>query len=173
MRRLTNHRDSKTREGSIAQRSKGLFYLHTLPQSSKNTNYFTVCGMLLLVHRTLTLQHYTLKFSFMVDNILNSDAINVESWELACMSSGFQLFITAFSSQNTIKLLPLITRTWFLLYMILAPTDRFSSYLYAGHLNIHVRWHNDGGNPTVARWVKSGCLLLPVIVLVGNTLLPI
>lgn len=75
-----------------------------------NKNYFTVYGLLLLVHRTPTLLHYRLKFSVMLYNIPNSDTVNVENGEVACMSSRLQLFITAFSSQNPIKLLLLITR---------------------------------------------------------------
>lgn len=44
-----------------------------------NKNYFTVYGLLLLVHRTPTLLHYRLKFSVMLYNIPNSDTVNVEN----------------------------------------------------------------------------------------------
>lgn len=36
-----------------------------------------------------------------------------------------------------------------------------------------IGWHSDGGHPTVLRWRKCSCFLLPVTVLVGNSVLAV
>lgn len=122
-----SHGDMRTREGTTAQRSKGPFSQSPFTYLNINSP-FTAARMLLLVHGTLTLLCFSLKFSFMLNEHL------IWPWHL---QTDFQL-------------------TWMLAHEIPC-----------------VGWHSGGGHPTILQWGKWSCFLLPVTVLVGNSVLAI